>query len=261
MRKNWKKSNNETGLPFSLLYKKRGILRKFTLITQLNICQLNNNMKRLSFLGLFLISFFCVCAQRPYYRPNIHEVSIQLGAGHYLPGDGEVINQKPLAVSPLNGFRYRYHLDRKSALRFGAFYRRQLLSYHGLMGDLTPTVNWRFFTMEAKVGYERKFDLKKYQIYGGVDAIGTYRNAVVTNPNIDGAFASPQYGGGLFLGFRRYFKEYVSISVENELLFLVNPDKDNRLTPQEIGVNFLQFSFNYHFKRMHKSCACGKPGS
>ncbi len=218
-------------------------------------------MKYLSFLFLLVIPVFHSFAQMPYYRPNVHEVDIQLGAGHYLPGDGEVRNEKPLSVSPLNGFRYRYHLDRKSALRFGAFYRRQSLAYHGLRGDLTPPADWRLFSIEAKVGYERKFDLKKYQIYGGIDAIGTFRNGIIRNPNIDGAFQSPQYGGGVFLGFRRYFKEYVSISVENELHFLVNPDKDNRLTPQEIGVNFLQFSFNYHFKRMHKSCACGKPGS
>ncbi len=214
-------------------------------------------MNILKLLLLTLISFGSLYAQRPYYRPQVHQFDIQLGAGHYLPGEGDMRNLRPWGGSPLNGIRYHYHTDHKNAIRAGFFYRKQHFLYKE-PGDVSTPHAWNLLTLEAKAGYERKLNLRKYQIYGGADLIGSMRTYKADTDEIMNSF---QYGGGVFFGVRRYFNENFSLAVENELHFLINPDSKNRLSPQEIGVNFLQITMSYHVKRMRKSCACGRPGS
>lgn len=206
---------------------------------------------------LFILLPISLLAQRPYYRPNVHEVDLQLAAGHWLPGDATLKNHKSLGISPLNGLRYRYHFNKNSALRVGVFYRAQSF----LLTDKSETGGSTLYnlrSLEGKIGYERKIDFRKYQLYGGIDAIIGQRNFIQKTQNTE--ISTPQFGAGGFVGIRRYMSENWSFAIENEFHFLQNSNEKS-LISAETGANFLQIMVSYHFKRMHKSCACGKPGS
>lgn len=219
-------------------------------------------MKFSSFL-FFLIVATIAFAQRPYYRPNVHELDIQIGAGHWLPGDALLKNETPISISPVNGLRYRYHLGKNNTLRLGGFYRRQNFSFLTKGNEGNFTADYRLLSIEGKIGYERKIDLRKYEIYGGVDAIfgqRSYTPKSSTNLDLLSTIETQQVGGGVFIGFRRFFGENFSIALENEFHIVQNLNEKS-LTSSETGINFMQVMLSYHFKRMRKSCACGRPGS
>lgn len=196
-------------------------------------------------------------AQRPYYRPNVHQFDLQLGAATLIKAD-----YYKLGVSPLNGLRYRYHFNKSSDLRVGAFYRTQYFK----QTDCGECVNQasapvRHTYADLKLGYERKFALRKSQLYGGADVILSefFQTEFLDQGKTKNTY--PQMGIGVFLGYRYFTSENWSFAVENEI-HIVNTFKGSNVTQvQDLGGNFLQASLSYHFKQMHKSCACGKPGS
>lgn len=214
-------------------------------------------------LCLFLGLTSVVYAQRPYYRPNVHEFDIQLVAGHWLPGDAVLKNEKPISISPVNALRYRYHFGKNNTLRVGGFYRRQNFSFLTRGNEGSIAADYRLFSIEGKIGYERKIAIRKYEIYGGVDAIFAQRSYTpksTTNLDLLSTIETQQVGGGVFIGFRRFLGENFSIAVENEFHIVQNLNEKS-LTSSETGLNFMQVMLSYHFKRMRKSCACGRPGS
>lgn len=203
---------------------------------------------------IFMISFCLLFAQRPYYRPNTHEISVQpLGFNLSDLPDYSKANVRLLPI----GVRYKYHFNATAAARGGIFYKH----YNGTDPQM-PLTTLRMNYIEAKGGYERAFNMRKYQFFGGADAIGGFRS--VNNTSVPDA-TNVYYGLGGFVGIKRYFKENISLTVENDFYYIVHPKKTKEGTTQgtysEVGTNFLQVYLSIHFKRQFKTCACGKPGS
>lgn len=202
-------------------------------------------MKIFFFFIVLIVSMTMIQAQRPYYRPNIHEFGIQpLGLNYTSASD---VGNGRIRLFP-EGVRYKYHKTPVAAIRGGLFFRN--VNSHDLLGAIE---NRKYF--EARAGYERAYNLKKYQLFAGADLIGGMRN-------IQGATTSPYYGFSGFVGLKRYFKENFSVTVESNFYALLhNNQGQEKSTISEVGTDFFQIYLSFHSKRQFKSCSCGKPGS
>ncbi len=211
-------------------------------------------MKITHFCLFLLLGLLQLQAQRPYYRPNIHEIALQpIGLNYVNSQDFTFPSIHPLPI----GVRYKYHFNPKAAARGGIFYR-----HYNDTDPQNPMTTLNMNYIEAKVGYERALNLKKYQIFGGADAIGGLRS--IHSMGINQGINS-YYGISGFFGVKRYFKENISLTIENDVYAVFHPKKgkegETQGTYSETGSNFLQVYLSIHFKRQFKTCSCGKPGS
>ncbi|MEM6263562.1 MAG: outer membrane beta-barrel protein [Bacteroidota bacterium] len=214
---------------------------------------------------LVLIASFSIneaYAQRPRYRPQVHELNLQLGSLHL----SEDLNENEggnslLGTNIFNGLRYRYHIDIRQALRIGAFSRTQ--QFESAQGSTPYEANDRAY--EVRIGYERKHHMRKWQVYGGIDLLlqqNQREETFSSDPNRD--FSLLRGGGAFFLGARYFTSTNWSFVLESDLQVLGGlgevPQNFSLNTPA-LATHLLTFSVAYHFKRMKKNCTCGKPGS
>lgn len=217
-------------------------------------------MKKHIFLFFIWASVHTLIAQRPYYRPNVHEIGLQVGAASYIPSLQSTTNPSPLYVNPANGLRYKHHLNPKTAIRGGMFYRQANSTFN--QGDGRSEIAAQFLFLEGKVGIEKIRPMRKWALFGGIDLIGgLMRSDIHQLPDTPNPTQTPAYGAGAFVGVRRFLNENLSVSFESEGYYLLHGKKGEDLFAQEGGTNYIQIYLSYHFKRAHKSCTCGKPGS
>ena len=223
-----------------------------------------------SILGLMHLS--PLLAQRPWFRPQVHEVSISpISANHIMdwvqPAADVPYTLKKDHVYTL---RYRYHFDKSSDLRVGI--ARRTLAYLHQPTATAPLLEATAGIWEIRPGYELKYNKGKWQLYGALD--GIFQLAAVeeiqtaTDPAIvqKNALSFTGMGGAGIVGLRFYVSEYLSVALENEYRYVSTTPKNQPLIteadyfiPAEKGFNLASLYLNLHFKRMKKPCACGKP--
>lgn len=219
---------------------------------------------------LFLGCLNMLQAQRPRFRPQVHEFAIQLGSMQYIPETGTS------NFTPLNGLRYAYHIDQKQALRIGAFFRNSdFVNPPNISERYQPFIaNQK--SAEMRLGYMLKHHIYRLQLYAGFEAILRYAwideqfNQDVTGaPNKTNMLG---YGASAFVGARMFANKHLSLGVEADIYAAFQERRENdpsiAILPheglfmkREIGANIVSVYLAYHFKRMRKSCTCGKPGT
>ena len=214
-----------------------------------------------------------VSAQKPYYRPQVHEFGLQLASANLVPSLlAEETSTFPLSINPVNGLRYKYHLTPLSGIRAGVFYRTADYAFDNSLGPFENySANKR--DIDVKIGYERKYNLGKAQVFVGVDGIvsqgwisevGTSFGAI--DPNDYSADISYlNYGASVFFGMRYYLHENLSFTIENEFYYTKTThnisgefEKFYLFPDNESGFNALSIYLSLHLKKMTKSCTCGK---
>ena len=85
------------------------------------------NLIRIFFFSLllFAVSLGDVIAQRAAFKPQVHELSLQVGSVNSIPSLSDNYESgAPLSLHPLNGIRYTYHYSLSDGFRVGAFRRK-----------------------------------------------------------------------------------------------------------------------------------------
>ena len=79
--------------------------------------------------------------------------------------------------------------------------------------------------IELKVGYMRKLNLQKFQLYAGLDAVLSYAlinesGTYIGGSGLDNKDSYPAYGMNLGVGIRYYLNKNWSIALEKRVLLL-----------------------------------------
>ncbi len=74
-------------------------------------------------------------AQKPYYAPQVHELQVFLVNAHTLPDISQSV-EGTVAINPVSGFRYMYHIDLENGV--GLEFGRRILVFidSGDLGNL-----------------------------------------------------------------------------------------------------------------------------
>ncbi|MFN0204596.1 MAG: hypothetical protein ACKVTZ_23980 [Bacteroidia bacterium] len=193
------------------------------------------------------------------FRPQVHEIDFQVFSINKIPNVTYATKQA-LDFNFANGLRYRYHLNKSTAFRFGVFYRNAQCEF-------TPNAPTAVAHTEFKLGFEKELNLKRLQLYAGGDLMGGARNL----RNGEYRLNTNQYGGSAFVGARYFISPNFSIALENDVYYLKQADGNKlNINPPETGlVNFLdsESGFNFvsvsaclHFKQQKKACNCPRHG-
>ncbi len=225
---------------------------------------------------LILTAFFvALClqlfAQRPRFHPQVHEIGAQVFSTHFLSLTRPYLESPDWrSVSdPLNGIRYKYHLDKKNALRGGVLYRK--LSFQDPVGEDVFTADWR--GLDVTLGVERKLNIKRFQLFAALDGLIAYgqSNKIAFDvPNNPQELNTNMFGYGLggAVGLRYFFNPYASITIENGaqmLLYNKAYTPIGESSPPSLGINrerefnMLSVYFSLHFGKMKKKCECWHP--
>ncbi|MDB4286254.1 porin family protein [bacterium] len=224
--------------------------------------------------------FFCIGllatqlqAQRPKYQPQVHEIGLQLINYNLIP---EYSDANASAFNFGNGIRYRYHFNIFDSFRAGLFYRTSDFDKPRVVEPLFSEFSAKKRDYEIKFGYERKYNFRKVQVFGGIDLIVNYSRIRAEGQDLDDAdFEGLEkhfgIGTGTYIGVRYFINKQLSVAGEFDYYVIrpiggsstigVPPDNNFRLFPdRETGTNMVSIYVSYHFKKMRKSCTCGKPG-
>ncbi|MFK7971211.1 MAG: hypothetical protein AB8F95_12630 [Bacteroidia bacterium] len=228
---------------------------------------------RLFFIASILMVFGLgqIQGQRPRFHPQVHELTLQLGSVQAFT------ELEGTQFTPLNGFRYAYHFDQKRALRLGGFYRKGTFSSPGIISEIYQPFEAKQQSAEFRLGYMFKHNIYRLQLYAGLDAIVRYAwlsEDYMADLNVAANKRKfPSYGASAFVGARMFANKHASMGVEVDVYGLFhNRRQEDNVSPartpseglfidREIGSNFLSVYISYHFKKIRKSCTCGKPGS
>ncbi|MEM8887386.1 MAG: hypothetical protein AAGD28_05325 [Bacteroidota bacterium] len=227
------------------------------------------------FVGLFsilILSLGNLSAQRAAFKPQIHELSLQLGSINSIPtlSDGYE-NGASFSLHPLNGVRYTYHYSISDGFRVGAFRRNASFAYPDGFQQLdnytAEKTDWDFH-----LGYKRMYHMGQSQIYGGADLIyssGKVEAVAMSNGgNIPASYSYNNIGASAFFGYSFFFNTHLSLTFEGEAYFtgiqnqspLSNsqePVSTFLLNDNEIGLNASVY-LNFHLVKMKKRCTCPK---
>ena len=228
------------------------------------------NKKAICFLGLTLGLMLSIQAQRPRFRPQVHEIGIQAG------GVQTVFETTSNHTTWANGLRYSYHIDKSKALRFGAFFRNSQFNHTPSISERYQPFSAKQQSFELRAGYMLKYHIYRLQLYAAVDAIARYNmidesfdQDLTGAPNKENFWGA---GGALVFGAQMFANKHVSLGVETDLYGIFQNRRQNDPTiailpheglfiDGESGWNMMSVYIAFHFKRMRKSCTCGKPGS
>ena len=209
-------------------------------------------------------------AQRALYKPQVHQIGIQLGAINQIPSlSNQYTSAVPLSVNLANGIRYTYHYSISDGFRAGLFMRNGDFSY--------PEGVDRFDTYDAKkrdfdihLGYIRKYHSRAHQVFAGADLIYSFgkieENGMLSQQNYSGNYSYANYGASLLAGYSYFFSKHISMSFELEGYYtktqhgrsiLPDPGQFYILPTQELGFTS-SISLSYHFVKMKKRCTCPK---
>ncbi len=223
-------------------------------------------MKRLLFLSLCLLgATLSLQAQRPSFKPQAHQLELQLGTLHSLiPGsDATYSNGNAFASNYLNGFSYTYHYSLAHGFRAGV---QRLSADYAIEGGLATQADvWGW---EYNLGYVYKYHIKQSQIFFAADLLYNTQKIWETGPTINtiASDAYPAFGGRVGMGYRLFFTPNISLAIEGYGKYLQRSSGQN---PVEFEYSFFQaneLSWNasatlsLHLVKMKKRCECPKLG-
>lgn len=204
-----------------------------------------------------------VDAQRARYKPQAHEMGIQLGSAESIfpfLARGDYDGSMPLAALPASGIRYTYHASLENGFRIGFYNRRARLS------DSTSVQTNVRIARQIQLGYERKYHNGPHQIsYGPEILLNMGRTDYPDQINGIESFPFQSIGAAFALGYSYFFSPYMSAGIEGNL-FYINPSYSTVLDNPEAfpaylyqenitGIN-VGVWLNFHFIKMKKSCKC-----
>ncbi|MCI4667980.1 MAG: hypothetical protein MRZ79_07450 [Bacteroidia bacterium] len=213
-----------------------------------------------------LFGFFQAQAQRAKYKPQSHELSLQLGsvdAVFPFLGRGDYQGSLPFSAQAVNGFRYTYHYSLTDGFRLNYYNRKANLQEEGT--DLVATRVER----QLQLGYERKYHNGPHQISFGPELFFNYgetQNLEAPNGPIN-AFNFQSLGAAFALGYSYFINTKLSMGIEGNLYYQ-RPNYTSGVTnqnelpayafQQNIGGITAGIWLNYHFVKMKKRCTCPK---
>lgn len=145
-----------------------------------------------------------------------------------------------------NGVMYKRHF-KNNAIRLGVEYFTENESYHreGMYG--THSGNYKFYSLEYRVGYQRAFPIRKFVVYLSLDVAGLHQKTRNTG-EYSGKLYSSTYeinSAGILPGFGLQYKitKHFSVTAETGLNYFT------RSYNNEVTISPLKsLSFNYHFR-------------
>lgn len=209
-------------------------------------------------------------AQRPRFRPQVHELGLQVGSLQ------RVLETEGTQTTWANGLRYSYHIDKSKALRAGIFYRRGEFNNRPSISEIYQSFFGKQDAFELRMGYMFKYHIYRLQLYAAFEAIGRYTSLDETfNQDLNGAANKNTFwsmGGSLVAGAQMFANKHVSLGVETDFYALFHNRRQSSpgiavlpheglFIDNESGLNMVSVYITFHFKRLKKSCTCGKPGS
>ncbi|MEM6802700.1 MAG: hypothetical protein AAF696_14925 [Bacteroidota bacterium] len=228
---------------------------------------------RSSFFIIFclVLPFSAIQAQRAAFKPQIHELSLQLGAVNAIPALSDYYQNGSLAsIHPFNGLRYTYHYSISDGFRIGAFRRNASFNYPGAFQPFESYTadkeDWDFH-----LGYKRMYHMGQSQIFGGADLIysrGKVEAVATLNGNsFPDAYSYSNLGASLFFGYSFFFNTHLSLTFETEAYFTTIQNRSAIDTPDPLQVYLLDdreagfnasIYLNFHLVKMKKRCTCPK---
>lgn len=218
----------------------------------------------------FFLPSHSVYAQRPTFKPQVHEMRLQTVQLHYIPSLNDFYNGVPLSANVFNGLSYTYHISLRDGVRLGFNRRTAEFSRDESFDRFTDyeaeKVDW-----DLQLQYIRKLHVDQWQFYGGlggtlswgsVDDTGTLQSP--PDDALTGSYTYNNAGGNIFVGMRYFFSTQVSVSweilgyyhrttheVENVgSRFLLLPENESGIQ-SSLGISL-------HLVKMPKRCACPK---
>ncbi|MEM7657549.1 MAG: hypothetical protein AAF399_15555 [Bacteroidota bacterium] len=221
------------------------------------------------FLAVLILGCFSseLLAQRARYKPQTHELSLNMGSAQVIPSEIKGFQDLGAGVTPsvlqvggqiLNGGRYTYHHSLSNGFRLGVL-RRKATFYQG--NEIEKT-DW-----DIRLGYIRKKHYGPVQVFAGIDAQVTQQEQRYLS--LAGTEIAQVQAEGLgiapLVGFRYFFSPYLSISAEAEVYGLgilrrtgeSEALQTNLLRRGEIGIQ-THALLSFHFVKMKKRCTCPK---
>jgi hypothetical protein len=218
-------------------------------------------------IGLLLASL-PLTAQRARFKPQTHELALQLGSAQIIPTEATGTRLLPAGGSEevlqigtqlINGGRYTYHHSLSDGFRLGVVNRRA--TFYSSLNEIQKT-DW-----DIRLGYMRKKHSGPNQIFFGIDAMLTqqeqaYQSAAgvaVANVNAQSAGVAP------FVGYRYFFAQFISLGLEAEVygLRVFSRTGGSEAFPadflQQGEIGFQTSALlSFHFGKMKKRCTCPK---
>jgi opacity protein-like surface antigen len=227
-------------------------------------------MKRLLFLFFCLLASYQLSqAQRPSFKPQTHQIDLQLGSMHSLiPGsDAHYLDGRSFALNYLNGLRYTYHYSLTHGFRAGV---QRFHSFHdplaGVITQFQPEVEKTAY--EFGLGYMYKYHIKRSQLYLAADLLLESGDLVysIQQTGIEEVTDYQSYGIKGGLGLRFFLSPYLSAGVEGNLRYARH---FGDIPQPEPGYSFFQAEqiswhaqafVSFHFVKMKKRCTCPTVG-
>ena len=207
-------------------------------------------------------------AQRARYKPQTHELSLQLASTHGIPGETmDTDGGYPFGAEFVSGLQYTYHYSLSDGFRLGVQRRNGTFSE---MTSADEPITLEKQNWDVNLGYERKIHFGPAQFYGGADLQFSRQNLEyrfgqnTADPSI-GTVGSNHVGISGFGGIGYFFSPYLSLSAEAKVGYLSQVSEDN--SKGELPVPFLEngeifaqasVSLNIHLVKMKKRCTCPK---
>lgn len=228
------------------------------------------SVKKSCLILILLALGFCsmgdLIAQRARYKPQTHEISLQLGSMHMVFDPvASTVNAYPFDLQVVNGIQYTYHYSISDGFRLGAQLRE---GYFDLIGPTDTRILLDKRNWEVNLGYERKIHFGAVQLFGGGDLMFS---AQELDFKVGGAGADSQFenstlaGIAAFGGVGRFFSPHLSLSLETKLMYLHQLQEEVQAT--KLPVPFVEdgelnlqvaVSLNIHLVKMKKRCTCPK---
>ena len=227
------------------------------------------NLIGFSLILLILSSGNVLFAQRALYKPQTHEVGLQLGAINFIPTLSNYYDPLPVTLVPLSGLAYTYHHSISDGFRLR--FMRKNGKY--LLSPDNPDFNADRNDWDIRLGYMRKYHKGAGQFYAGGEAIyrmgKLYEYQVGTERPDQATDEFSHMGGAIFAGYRHFFNTHLSASFELggyytrtiEPYPTRGPNDDRTyvfwMKNGEFGLDG-SISLNFHFVKMKKRCTCPK---
>jgi hypothetical protein len=191
-----------------------------------------------------------------------HEIGLEPVALRQVPAytEGYPGAALPVSMDLLRGLRYKFHLSMEDGLRLGVFQQQQQYLH-----QTGPEVGRQ--EVQIQLGYERKL-IRGYNIFfGGIDGLFNQGNLdwAAYNNQAAGNGSYQNFGANLFAGYRLFFTEYISATLEIGAYYtrtrydIFRPEL-TEVSPylfpnREFGVTSSLY-LSFHFGELPNNCTC-----
>lgn len=145
-----------------------------------------------------------------------------------------------------NGVMYKRHF-KNNAIRVGVEYFAENESFHRKEMYGTYAGNYKFYSLEYRIGYQRAFPIRKFVVYLSLDVAGLHQKTL-SKAEYSGKPYSSTYeinSAGILPGLGLQYKitKHFSVTAETGLNYFTS-SYNNEVTISPLK----SLSFNYHFK-------------